>query len=235
MSQILHVLNRGVDKRSIFIDDKDRFRFIHNLFEFNDEENTDNNWYFFQKQNFGGKSSDIERRYIRAARGEHRPRKMLVDIYAFCLMPNHYHLLLSPRREGAVPKFMKKLNMGYSKYFNERYERVGTLFQGRYKSVLIKNHAHFLHIPYYIHLNPLDLSYPEWREGELRDCRKSLKFLESYRWSSHLDYLGKGNFPSLTSRDFLLEIFGGEKGYESAIYDWLKDLDLELLRDVVLE
>lgn len=130
---------------------------------------------------------------------------------------------------------MKKLNGGYAKYFNARHERTGTLFERRYKSVSTVSQAHFVHLPYYIHLNPLDLFAPEWREGELKDYKGSVRFLDSYRWSSHLDYLGEKNFPSLTSRDFLLKIFGGEKGYRKKINGYLKDLNLARVKGFTLE
>ena len=131
--------------------------------------------------------------------------------------------------------FMRKLNGGYSRYFNKRHERTGTLFERRYKSISVGSQAHFIHLPYYIHLNPLDLFTPEWRASELKDYKKSLNFLSSYRWSSHLDYLGKKNFPSITSRDFLLEIFGGEKGYQKKLSGYLKDLNLAKVRGIILE
>lgn len=223
MAEMRHVLNRGVDKRKIFMDDKDHYRFIHDLFEFNDEAPVNNNLY---------KYNVIARRYIENKR---KPRKLLVKILAFCLMPNHYHLLLEEKAEKGISRFMKKLNMGYARYFNEKQERAGALFEGRYKSIKIENQAHFIHLPYYIHLNSLDMFAPEWREGKLKDYKGSVKFLDSYRWSSHLDYLGEHNFPSLTSRDFLLEIFGGEKGYKKKIETYLKDLNLARIRGLMLE
>ena len=63
-------------------------------------------------------------------------------------MPNHYHLLLSPRIEKGIAKFIHKLDMGYSKYFNIKHGRKGTLFEGRYKSILIEKEPHFYHLPY---------------------------------------------------------------------------------------
>jgi len=210
------------------MNDKDRYRFIHDLFEFNDESPANTASYYFYRQ-----SGVIARRQIEER--ERKPRKLLVDILAFCLMLNHYHLLLSPRIENGVSRFMKKLNMGYARYFNEKYQRTGALFEGRYKSVLIENQAHFIHLPYYIHLNPLDLVAPEWRDRKINNLGKALNFLNEYKWSSHLDYLSKKNFPSVTQRDFLLEIFGGEKGYKNSIKKWLKDLSLERMRDVILE
>lgn len=64
---------------------------------------------------------------------------------------------------------MRKLGVGYANYFNQKYQRSGTLFQGRYKLILVKEDAHFIHLPYYIHFNPLDLAMLEWRKGEIRE------------------------------------------------------------------
>lgn len=193
MTEIFHTLNRGVDKRNIFLDEQDYLRFIHDLFEFNEQDWINTSFYSFHK------SKDL-----RSRKKERKPRKLLVDILCFCLMPNHYHLLLTPKIENGISKFMRKLNMGYAKYFNEKNNRKGTLFESRYKSVLVKEEPHFIHLPYYIHLNPLDLVAPEWRERKINNIRKAMEFLNSYRWSSHLDYLGKQNFPSVTNRNFLL-------------------------------
>ncbi len=226
MNGIYHVLSRGVDKRQIFMGDKDRYRFIHDLFEFNDREKVIDNSYYFNIRDVG---------HHEISNKERRPRKLLVDILAFCLMPNHYHLLLSPRIKNGVSLFMKKLNGGYVKFFNQRHERTGTLFERKYKSVLVENQAHFIHLPYYIHSNPLDMVAPEWRERKINDLDKAMNFLEEYKWSSHLDYLGKKNFPSVTQRDFLLEIFGGERGYKKALNSWLKDLSVNKLSGLLLE
>lgn len=221
---LYHILNRGVDKRKIFLDDKDYFRFIHDLFEFNDLAPANNSSYFFQK-----KYNNIRRRCAE------KTRKLLVKIHAFCLMPNHYHLLLSELTENGIQLFIKKLNGGYAKYFNAKYKRTGALFEGRYKRVIIKEEAHFIHLPYYIHLNPLDLMTPEWRERKLNNFIKAVKFLDSYRWSSHLDYAGEKNFPSVTQRDFLLDFFGGHKRYKRGITEWLKELSLGDKRGLLLE
>jgi putative transposase len=146
-------------------------------------------------------------------------------------MPNHYHLLLVPKIKNGISKFMKKVDMGYAKYFNQKYDRKGTLFERRYKSIQVTEESHFIHLPYYLHCNPLDLIQPEWREGKLSNYKKAIQFLESYRWSSHLDYLGKRNFSSVTKRDFLLNFFEGETGYREALYEWLKNKDKEIEYD----
>ncbi len=224
-----HVLNRGVDKRVIFLDDQDRLRFIHDLFEFNDQEPVNNLIYRFNK------FKDIASPYIVSEAQQHQ-RKLLVNVHAFNLLPNHYHILLSPLVENGITLFVKKLNIGYAKYFNNKYERSGALFQGRFKSVIIKNEAHFIHLPYYINvINTLDLKYPECRNGNLSDVNGAVKFLDSYRWSSHLDYCGKKNFPSVTQRDLLLKFFGGTNGYKRNTKQWLDDMSLENLEGITLE
>ncbi len=227
-----HVLNRGVDKRNIFIDDEDHLRFIHDLFEFNDEVNVTNNYYIFQFQ----KSNVIARRYIEHNRPQNKnPRKLLVAIHAFCLISNHYHLLLREYNKKGITRFMKKLNMGYARYFTEKYKRRGALFQGRYKSIPVVTDSHFIHLPYYIHLNPLDLKYPKWREHSLSNIQGAINFLKTYRWSSHLDYMGVKNFPSVTQREFLNDYFGDSKKYTTEIHNWLKNMELENIRSILLE
>ena len=217
--EIYHVLNRGVGKRQIFMDKQDHLRFIHDLYEFNNQDRVELNYYKFRDYGSDGKISTTD--------GIKRPRKLLVDILAYCLMPNHYHILLTPKKEHDVSLFMQKLNAGYTKYFNQKHKRTGALFQGRYKNILVTDNAHFLHLPFYIHFNPLDLSYPEWRENKISDPSRALEFLKSYRWSSHLDYLGIKNFPSVLNTKPLMEIFGSPKDYQKLVENYLKDIQID--------
>jgi putative transposase len=221
--ELSHTLNRGVDKRDIFLDKQDYLRFIHDLYELNNKDNVYNGRIAFNRDN------EWLKEYVE------RDRDMIVDVHAFCLMPNHYHLLLSPRIEDGISLFMKKVNIAYAKYFNQKYNRVGTLFQGRYKSVPVKEESHFLHLPYYIHSNPLDLIVPEWRMGMVPCFSQARDFLMMYRWSSFLDYAGIKNFPSVISREFLQECFGSTSEYMNDYFNWLKDLSLEDVRLVTLE
>jgi len=233
--EFFHLLNRGVDKRNIFLDEMDYFRFIHDLFEFNNVNNVvPNHGRVFKSPN--PQLMDIGCPSVGTV-GEikSKPRKLLVNIHFFCMMPNHYHLLVSPLVENGVSYFMKKLNMGYAKYFNEKYDRSGALFQGKYKSVHIERDAHFLWIPYYIHFNPLDLKFPLWKQQKEYDYKQALRYLESYRWSSHMDYLGKKNFPSVTQRDFFLESFGGEKKYQNSVSEYLSEINIPEMGNIILE
>lgn len=225
-NQIYHIYNRGVEKRDIFLDENDYLRFIHDLFEFNDEDSVFNMTYYFNS-----KSREIESKYLEK---ERKPRKLLVEILIFTLMPNHFHLLLKQKKENGIVKFMQKLGTGYTNYFNKKYERVGSLFQGRFKAILVSEEAHFIHLPFYIHTNPLDLIYGS---STSIDWGKQKEFLKKYRWNSYLDYIGEKNFPSLTSRNFLLEFWGGEKEYQKEVEKWIKEKNknTEKIKEATLE
>ncbi len=228
-NQIYHIYNRGVEKRDVFMDDKDRFRFIHDLFEFNDEAPAKNIYY----KNPQLQSYEVGLRKIEKTK-KNEPRQCIIEILAFCLMTNHFHLLLKQKREKGVVNFMQKLGTGYTNYFNKKYERVGPLFQGKFKAVLIENESHFIHLPYYIHANPLSIINLDWQE-KITNRQKAIKFLESYRWSSYLDYIGKKNFPSVTQRDFLSEFFEGPNQYKKDMNKWLEEINLQEIKDIILE
>lgn len=219
--EIYHIYNRGVEKRKVFLSDHDYLRFVNNLFEFNDQNPVLNNSYYSQF-----KSIEVQPRYL-------KPKKSLVEVLVFTLMPNHFHLLLKQKTKNGIIKFMQKLGTGYSMYFNKKYNRVGSLFQGRFKAVLVSKDSHFIHLPFYIHSNPLDLSKP----NRVSIPISPIKFLESYKWSSFQDYTGKNNFPMITSRETILEFFGGEKEYKKATIEWLEERkeNLEKINDVILE
>lgn len=225
-NQIYHIYNRGVEKRNVFLGDRDYLRFIHDLFEFNDKDSVFNVAYYFDS-----KSKEVKSQYLEK---ERKPRKLLVEILLFTLMPNHFHLLLKQKAEGGIVKFMQKLGTGYTNYFNKKYERVGGLFQGRFKAILVNEEAHFMHLPFYIHTNPLDLIYGS---STSIDWKKWMDFLENYRWSSFPDYIGKKNFPSVTSRQFFLEFWGGKKEYQKETERWLRERDenIEKIKETTLE
>jgi putative transposase len=143
--------------------------------------------------------------------------------------------MLRQKKEKGVTDFMRKLGTGYTNYFNQKYHRVGSLFQGKYKIVHVKKEEHFLHLPFYIHFNPLDLIEPRWKERRLKNADKASKFLESYRWSSYPDYIGKKNFPSVTQRKFLLEVFNSPEQYRVSAMNWLKEIGPQKISGLVLE
>ncbi len=213
--EVYHTCNRGVDKRDIFLDEKDYLHCIHDFYEFNDNKPALTKFYETMSPKL--------------------PRTMLVDILAFALMPNHFHLLLKQKKEGGIVAFMHKFGVGYAMYFNQKYQRAGTLFQGPFRAVHVTNNAHFIHLPFYIHANPLDLIFPEWRERNLKNPEAAFEFLKQYRWSSFPDYIGIKNFPSVTERSFLTNFIGTPKKFESATLRLLKEMDVSIVDDIALE
>lgn len=142
-----HAYNRGVEKREIFLDEEDYFVFLHLLKYYLSPSN----------QNLIHPSKDLNKYKVI------RPRPLInlskeVDLLAFCLMPNHFHLLIKQSSLDGMTKLLRGLLTTYSMYFNKRYDRVGHLFQGHYKAVMIMDDPYLLHLSRYIHLNPTELS-----------------------------------------------------------------------------
>ncbi len=214
---LIHALNRGTDKRDIFMDDHDRMRFCYGLFLFNDTRHVDI---------AALKTKGLPMSFFVESTP---PRKRLVDVHGWCLMTNHYHLLLSERTESGVSRFLQKLNIGYAKYFNDRHKRVGTLYQGRTKQVLIESDRQFLHILNYIHFNPLDFlnGSKEWRERRISNTQKALDHLNKYRWSSYATYCGKGDFPAITTTELFADVF---KDYKREVVGYLHDIEIESIQ-----
>ncbi len=212
--QIYHVLNKGVDGRNIFIEAGDYLNAIQGMKDFN-----------FAISSTPG---------VAATPGVDAEK--LVKILAFCLRPNHFHLLLQQVVDGGISTFMRRLGDGIAKHFNIKYQRKGSLFQGRFKSVLIDNEKYFLHIPYYIHMNAVDDLAPSWRQREIsKPVDEIMAELAAHRWSSNRDYLGVKTYPDVIDSSFLLEFFGGYSGYRSSLISWLKGFDLEEFSNLVLE
>lgn len=214
--ELWHALNLGVDGRHIFMDDTDRARFVHDLFEFNDEKPSNNDRRL---------SSMIELRTQSSVLSAQRTR--LVNLHAWCIMHDHYHLVLTECAEGGLSRFLRKLNIGYAMYFNERHHRRGTLFSGRTKKVPIQRHAHFLYILHYVHLNPLDYlpGAEKWRVRNgtsILDANAALAYLDGYRWSSYLDFIGRKNFPSLLTKG----VFAGRPtAYAAELQEYMRDAE----------
>jgi putative transposase len=170
-SEFYHIYNRGTDKRTLFRDDTDRHRFLKLLCISNSVES-------INVRNILRKNREPYT-YDRGA--------PLVSIGAYCLMSNHFHILLTPCVEGGVSQFMKKLCTAYSMYFNKRYNRTGTLFEGPFKAKWADNDEYLKYLYAYIHLNPRTLM---GRTGaDMPNDEELLMFLKSYHYSSLPDYL----------------------------------------------
>ena len=159
-NEYYHVYNRGVDKRNIFGTKGDSNRFLQSMDSFNTEEPVGSLYQLSFDKRFGRRTS--------------KSSKKLVEIVCFCLNLNHFHFLLKQVAENGISEFMKRLSGGYTKYFNEKNERSGVLFQGKFKSSHIDSNEYMLHLSVYINLNNLihglsgeefkNLSFSSWKE-----------------------------------------------------------------------
>lgn len=180
-----HVFNRGVARTPIYINARDYTRFIQVLSYYR--------YAGIQQKFSAGATISI---------GEDNPR--LVDIIAYCLMPNHFHLLIKQKVENGIVHFISNLCNSYSKYFNTKNKRVGTLFQGPFKAVHIETEEQLLHVNRYIHINPL-VSF-------------IVKDINAYRWSSFSEYLGDGE-SNLCEKDIIMHNFSTSDLYKKFVLD----------------
>lgn len=181
---LYHVYNRGVEKRNIFLDEQDYSVFLHLLKYYLSPVDNKNLHPLLEFQNF----SIVRPRPLANVEKE-------VELMAYCLMPNHFHLLLRQISKDGMTKLLRRISTTYSMYFNKRYERVGYLFQGRYKAALIGSDNYLLHVSRYIHLNPLELT----RSNPV-----------SYPYSSYSHFLGMKRAVWLKP-DFILKYFDTSK------------------------
>jgi len=153
-----HILNRGVAQMPIYNDTRDYKRFLKTMS-------------YYQVKGPKPRFSMFDPKLHLL-----NPSRKIIDIICFCLMPNHFHLLIRQVEEKGVFEFISKLSNSYTKYFNIRNKRNGPIFQGEFKAVLIESNEQLLHLSRYIHLNPL-----------VNNLTKDLSF---YPWSSFPEYIG---------------------------------------------
>lgn len=206
-----HLYNRGVDNREIFLDKQDYKVFLHFLKRYltqppDSPDQVGPRW-----------RSDLYKK---------------LNLIAFCLMPNHFHLMIKQFPKKAITEFMRRLSNSYVRYFNEKYERTGPLFQGRYKAVLVKTEPYLLHLTRYIHLNPSELEQVEPRTGS---------DLVSYPYSSYGDYLGKRRTMWIHPEGILSFFKTAQKtslkdilSYQSFVEDYKED-PKEILRNLTID
>lgn len=187
-NQPFHIIAKAIEKRDIFKEEEDCYRFLFQLQAANIGSPAPNLW-----------KKDIVKAAQALLAGEEIPSKFIikehepfVNFLDFSLVVTHYHLYLVPNIENGVPLFMKRLNGGFAKYFNLKYNREGALFGSRYKSIPVKTRFQSDAVSRYVSIiNPLDVYQPAWRENGLRSLKDALYFLENYDFSSFPDRAGK--------------------------------------------
>jgi len=202
-----HVYNRGVDHRQIVMDGADSERFVLGLDLFNSEDPV---------------GSIFEHSRL-SKEDKLKPREKLVNIVCYCLNPNHFHMLITPLKEGGLSKFMKRLG-GYAGYFNLKYHRTGSLFEGQYKVKHIQSNAHLLHLSSYINLN-----------NRVHNLSGNLSQLVRSSWNEYVNSSG-----ALCSKKIILKQFKNRAEYKKFSEDNLlfmrsKRADYAELKQIMLE
>jgi len=224
--EYFHVYNRGNSKQEIFLDDKDRERFVKLLYLCNSKK----------KVNFRDDIVDCKIDAWDFKRGE-----TLVSIGAWVLMPNHFHIYItsksSPKpglgegEEGksSITLFMHKLSVCYAKYFNTKYNRTGCLYEGCFKSTHIISDEQSKYLFSYIHLNPVKLFDSSWKGGRIIESDAVLNYLNNYKWSSFEDYCGilRKENKILDLKDFP-EYFSNTNDFKEEILMWINFKNLPL-------
>lgn len=229
VGKIYHVYNRGVAKSLICANENDLWRFLQGLCLFNDENNAANVLWQLARSR-GEINLEVLKDYI-----VKKERKPLVRILAYCVMDNHFHLLLEEIQEGGITRFMQKLGTGYVGYFNKKHKRVGPLFQGRFKAVLVENERQFLYLLVYINvINPGQFIQPKLKEEGVKDIKKILDGVEKYSWSSHLDYLGKRG-SIILQKGMFNDMISTPRSYQDLVKDVLEDRKYQQISHLIIE
>jgi putative transposase len=202
-----HLYNRGNSKQQIFHDKEDYRRFVTLLYTCNSTVNF---------KMFLIQESPTQDAYS-WDRG-----KSIVYIGAYCLMSNHFHILITENEDGGISKFMQKLTTAYVMYYNNKYNRTGSLFEGKFKSEHLGSDRYLKYIFSYIHLNPIKLIQKNWKEVGIKDKIGALRFLERYEYSSFFEYSGiirKQNV--ILHKVVYPKYFPSVKKYQREILEWI--------------
>ncbi len=185
--EIYHVFNRGIDKRTTFTSDCEYLRACLTIkfYQFVNPPARLSRYLLF--------SEDFRRTFDEKLTGE-----KLTTIFAYCLMPNHFHFLIRQEVDGGISKFIGQFLNSYTKYFNTKHKRIGGLFLDQFKNTLMLSEGQLLHVSRYIHLNP-------YSSGVVKDLSK----LISYKWSSFGEYLGS-NGNVICDKKLIINSFNGK-------------------------
>ena len=211
--QIYHIFNRGIDKRTTFSDQLEYLRFYQTIrfYRFSGLP-VDLSKYLKVSQSFRDKLDEIP----------WGPR--YVYIYAYCFMPNHFHLVVEQGMDGGISKFMSLIQNSYTRYFNTRHERVGQLFLDQFKNVLVESEEQLLHVSRYVHLNPYS-----------SNITKTLNDLQKYEWSSLNEYTKGGEDPICT-KSIIMSYFKSRESYKKFVFDRADyQRDLKTLEHLLIE
>lgn len=185
--EFYHIYNRGLEKKDIFYQPRDYSHFIKTFFYYQIDDPKPRFSNYRRSQLFPIDSS-----------------KKIVNIICYCLMPNHFHLLVKQLKDGGVSEFMRRFILSYIKYINLKYNHQGPLLNGPFRAVRMETDEQLVHISRYIHLNPL--------------VSLLVKDLNFYSWSSYKTYIGLEDNPTIAKEE-ILTFFKSPDDYRQFVLD----------------
>lgn len=201
----------------------DKWRFVRLLYYMNDEF-ADENW---------GRNKDTQKRGLFARSIAWPTRKPLVKILAYCLMSNHFHLLLKEIKEGGVSLFMKKLGDSITRHFNEKYKEKGSIFQGAYKSRTVNSDEYLRYVAVYVMVKNLFELYPKGGlKGAMKNFDDAWEWAMEYPFCSLADYAGGRDYSIVLDKDLLGEIFIKPKFFKEFARDCILGRKLDNFTEV---
>jgi putative transposase len=207
-NEYYHIYNRGVDKRDVFLDEGDYLRFLRSMQEFNRIDPIGSLYENIYRKKImsdelGATETESNSQLGIGFRESSEPSQ-LVEIICYCLNPNHYHLILKQLIAGGMSRFMHKIGVGYTNYFNLKNNRTGALSQGRFKSVEIDSNEDLLWVSAYVNANAQI-------HGLVEDASK-------YRWCSYSEYLGL-NPENFCHKDIISKQFKDKEQFKKFMND----------------
>ena len=210
-----HVFNRSFGQKTIFLDRGFYNRALQTIKYYRYLETPIKYSYFIQQH------PDQQQDILKQLEKENSPA---VEIYSYCLMPNHFHFLIKQLKDRGILKFISKFSNSYARYFNLKASAYGPVFQGRFATRQIVTNEQLLHVHRYIHLNPYSAQIV-----------RSLKDLAKYPYSSLKEYL-KPNKNNISSPDLIRGQFASLKSYQDFIFDQADyQKQLQYIKTVLLE
>jgi putative transposase len=193
-NEYYHLVNRGVGKKVLFKDKRDYSRFLFLILHLQYADTPRNIsrhiTYFVQHQVFNINTEVLGNR--------------LVELTAFTLMPNHFHLVVRELGDSNVSDYMQRVLNAYAKYFNTKYKVTGHLFEGPFRAVHVEDNDQLLYVSAYVHRNPIEIA--NWKSRA-----------HKYPWSSYQDYIGHNRWGGILQRDIILDQFESPSEYKNYI------------------
>jgi len=201
VGEYYHLYTRGVEKRQIFLDGQDYNYFLYLMHLCNTTKSI----------RIKGLEENFER-------GE-----TIIDVGAYCLMPNHFHILAKEKIEGGISKYILKLLTAYSIYFNLKYKRTGRLYESTFKSSHASTDQYLKYLYAYVHLNPAKLIDKNWKDNRVKSVAELWKFVSEYYYSSLQEYSNtdRGLKRNIVNSGVFPEYFKNPKSHKDDLFEWL--------------